>query len=88
MKVLVTGGCGYIASHTVVQLLAAGISPVLLDNFANSKPTVLDRLEQITGHRPPLVVGDIRDRAAVDAVLREHSVDAVIHFAGLKAVGE
>ena len=88
MKVLVTGGCGYIASHTVVQLLAAGISPVLLDNFANSKPAVLDRLEQMTGHRPPLVVGDIRDRAAVDAVLPEHSVDAVIHFAGLKAVGE
>ncbi len=88
MRVLVTGGCGYIGSHTAVQLLAAGMQPVLLDNFANSKPAVVDRLEQITGVRPPLVVADIRDRAAMDVALAEHPVDAVMHFAGLKAVGE
>jgi UDP-glucose 4-epimerase len=88
MRVLVTGGCGYIGSHTAVQLVAAGMQPVLLDNFANSKPAVLDRVEQITGVRPPLVVADIRDRAAIDAALAEHPVDAVMHFAGLKAVGE
>jgi UDP-glucose 4-epimerase len=88
MRVLVTGGCGFIGSHAVVQLIAAGMQPVLLDNFANSKPSVLDRLERITGERPPLVVADVRDRAALDAAFAEHRVDAVIHFAGLKAVGE
>lgn len=88
MSVLVTGGSGYIASHTAVELLAAGITPVLFDNLCNSKPAVLDRLEEITGVRPPLVVGDIRDRQALDAVLAEYDIESVIHFAGLKAVGE
>jgi UDP-glucose 4-epimerase len=88
LRVLVTGGCGFIGSHTVVQLLAAGMQPVLLDNFVNSKPSVMDRLEQITGVRPPLVVADVRDRDALDAAFAEHPVDAVVHFAGLKAVGE
>lgn len=88
MQVLVTGGCGFIGSHTVVQMLAAGMQPVLLDNFANSKPAVLDRLEQITGVRVPVVAADVRDRAALDAVLAEYPVEAVMHFAGLKAVGE
>ncbi len=88
MKVLLTGGCGYIASHTAVQLIGAGLTPILFDNFSNSKPSVLDRLEQITGVRPLLVVGDTRDRAALDAVFAHHDIDAVIHFAGLKAVGE
>ena len=88
MAVLVTGGCGYIASHTVVQLLAAGIEPVLLDNLHNSKPAVVDRIEQITGVRPQVVVGDIRDRGLLDQVFVEHDIESVIHFAGLKAVGE
>ncbi len=87
-SVLVTGGTGYIASHTVVALLAHGITPVLVDNLSNSKPAVLDRLERITGVRPTWVEADIRDAAAVRAILAEHPVDAVMHFAGLKAVGE
>ncbi len=88
MTVLVTGGCGYIASHTAVALIEAGMRPILFDNLSNSKPAVLDRVEQITGVRPQLVIGDVRDRAALDAVLADHPVEAVLHFAGLKAVGE
>jgi len=87
-RVLVTGGAGFIATHTAVQLLGAGIEPVLLDNFSNSRPAVLDRLERITGTRPVLLAADIRDRAALDRAFEQHPVKAVIHFAGLKAVGE
>ena len=88
MAVLVTGGAGYIASHTVVQLVEAGTEPLLLDNFSNSKRAVFGRIEQITGTHPVNVEGDIRDRALLDRVLAEHDIDSVIHFAGLKAVGE
>lgn len=88
MAVLVTGGAGYIASHTVVQLLAAGIEPVILDNFSNAKHAVFDRIDQITGTRPVHVEGDIRDRALLDRLFADHDIHAVIHFAGLKAVGE
>ncbi len=86
--ILVTGGNGYIGSHTVVELIGAGYQPVVLDNLCNSKRSVLDRLEQITGHRSPFVQADIRDRSALNQIFSAHQIDAVIHFAGLKAVGE
>jgi UDP-glucose 4-epimerase len=88
MNVLVTGGAGYIGSITCVQLLAAGLRPVIYDNLCNSKAAVLERMERVSGVRPHFVRGDIRDRALLDQVLREERIDAVIHFAGLKAVGE
>lgn len=88
MRVLVTGGLGYIASHTVVQMVAAGHEPVLLDNLHNSKPTVLDRIEAICGSRPEFVRGDVRDESLLDETLARVRPEAVIHFAGLKAVGE
>ncbi len=88
MNILVTGGTGYIGSITSLALIEAGLQPVLLDNLVNSRPAVVDRIERVAGRRPRFVHGDIRDRALLDRVLRESSVDAVIHFAGLKAVGE
>ena len=88
MKILVTGGLGYIGSHTCVELIAAGHQPVALDNLSNSHISVLGRVERITGRRLPLIEADIRDRAALDAAFQAHAFDAVIHFAGLKAVGE
>lgn len=87
-KILVTGGTGYIGSHTVVALLAAGYEPVIVDNLSNSKASVLKRISQITGKRPPFNKIDLRDRAALDAIFHKHKFAAVIHFAGLKAVGE
>lgn len=86
MKILVTGGAGYIGSHTVVELLAAGFDVTILDNFSNSKASVIDRIEAIAGRRPALVAGDIRERATLMEALS--GCGAVIHFAGLKAVGE
>lgn len=88
MSILVTGGAGYIGSHTCVELLNAGYRVVVFDNFSNSHPEALNRIEQITGKCLTHICGDIRDFAALDAVMREHSIEAVIHFAGLKAVGE
>lgn len=88
MAVLVTGGAGYIGSHTVVALIEAGLEPILLDNLCNAKPAVIDRIEEITGTRPRLVVGDIRDRALLDELFVAGDIDSVIHFAGLKSVGE
>lgn len=88
MSILVTGGAGYIGSHTCVELLRAGHEVVVFDNFSNSHPEVLNRVEQITGRKPMLVRGDIRDQAAIESALRQHQCQAVIHFAGLKAVGE
>lgn len=87
-KVLVTGGTGYIGSHTVVQLLEFGNQVVILDNLCNSKREVVNRIERITGKRPDLVIADIRDRATLRSVFANQSIDSVIHFAGLKAVGE
>jgi UDP-glucose 4-epimerase len=87
MRIVVTGGAGYIGSHTVVQLLAAGHDVVVIDNFANAKPSVLDRIEQVAGTRPTLVVGDVRDQTVLDGALLGRA-DAVIHFAGLKSIGE
>ena len=86
--ILVTGGAGYIGSHTVVQLIAAGHDLLILDNFSNSSPKVLDRIFAISGHRPQVIDGDIRDPLLLKQIFSEHSIDAVIHFAGLKAVGE
>ena len=89
MSILVTGGTGYIGSHTVVELLNAGADVVIVDNLSNSKLCVLDRIEKITGKRPTFVRCDLLDRDALDAAFAAHpEIDSVIHFAGLKAVGE
>jgi UDP-glucose 4-epimerase len=86
--VLVTGGCGYIGSHTVVELIGAGYQVTILDNLSNSSPLVLDRIARITGVQPRFVEVDVRDESAVADIFRSTVFDAVIHFAGLKAVGE
>ena len=86
--ILVTGGTGYIGSHTVVQLLNAGNRVVIIDNLCNSNPTVIDRIETITDKRPEFIHGDIRDRKVLQETFRNYPIDAVMHFAGLKAVGE
>ena len=86
--ILVTGGAGFIGSHTCVALSAAGFVPLLLDNLGNSDVRVLDRLETITGMRPGFVEGDVRDRGLLDRLFRAHAIGGVIHFAGLKAVGD
>jgi UDP-glucose 4-epimerase len=86
--IFVTGGAGYIGSHTCVELLDAGSPVTVFDNFSNSHPEAVSRVERITGKKLRLVRGDIRDRAALVAALRESGASAVIHFAGLKAVGE
>lgn len=88
MKILVTGGMGYIGSHTCVELLNAGHEVIVYDNLSNSSPAVAARVERITGKKIGFVEGDIRDRAAMEAAFAAHPVEAVIHFAGLKAVGE
>ncbi|MBM3117230.1 UDP-glucose 4-epimerase GalE [Jeongeupia naejangsanensis] len=88
MHVLLTGGAGYIGSHTYVELIAAGFKPVILDNFYNAKPAVLERLATITGTEIEWVKADVRDRAALDEVFKRFPISAVVHFAGLKAVGE
>jgi len=88
MSILVTGGAGYIGSHTCVQLLQAGHEVVVFDNFCNSHPESLKRVEELAGRAPALVRGDIRDQDALEAALRQHGCTAVVHFAGLKAVGE
>ncbi len=86
--ILVTGACGYIGSHTCVELLSAGYSVVALDNLCNSSPEALKRVEKITGRLIPFYEADVRDRLTLNALLRTHRIDAAIHFAGLKAVGE
>ena len=88
MRVLVTGGAGYIGSHTVVQLVAAGHQPVVVDSFVNSRPSVIRRLEELTGEPVETHSFDLRDVDKTSALLAEGGFDAVIHFAGLKAVGE
>lgn len=86
--ILVTGGAGYIGSHTCVELLNAGHEVTVFDNFCNSNPEVLHRVKRITDKSVTLIQGDIRDRAALTQALRTSGANAVIHFAGLKAVGE
>ena len=88
MKILVTGGMGYIGSHTCVQLIHAGFEPIIVDNLHNAKPEVLKRIDALTNHTPIFYQGDIRDATLLDSIFSEHNIYAVIHFAGLKAVGE
>ena len=88
MKILVTGGAGYIGSHTCIELLGSGYTPVVYDNLSNSSTVALDRVEQITGQSVTFVEGDIRDAAKLKQTIKDHGIEAVIHFAGLKAVGE
>lgn len=88
MKILVTGGAGYIGSHTCVELIEAGFEPVVVDNLYNSSEEALQRVEAITGHSVPLHKVDITDAAALRSVFAQYEIQAVIHFAGLKAVGE
>nr|WP_321380608.1 UDP-glucose 4-epimerase GalE [uncultured Vibrio sp.] len=88
MKVLVTGGMGYIGSHTCLQMIEAGMEPIIVDNLCNAKVEVLSRIEALTGKQPTFYQGDIRDEAFLDSVFAQHDIQAVIHFAGLKAVGE
>lgn len=88
LSILVTGGAGFIGSHTCVALAAAGYTPVILDNLCNSDVRVLDRLTRIIGTTPGFVEGDVRDREMLDKLFREHAISGVIHFAGLKAVGD
>jgi len=87
-RILVTGGAGYIGSHTVLALLEAGHEVLIVDNLSNSSAKVLPRLEQLSGQVIPFVQADVRDGAALDRIFAEHRIDGVIHFAGLKAVGE
>jgi UDP-glucose 4-epimerase len=86
--ILVTGGMGYIGTHTCVALAEAGYKMLILDNLCNSHLQVLDRLEKVVGYRPEFVEGDVRDGKLLDELFRKYSVTAVIHFAGLKSVGE
>lgn len=88
MNILVTGGAGYIGSITCVQLIEAGHRPVILDSLVNAKAAVLGRIAQVSGIQPSFVEGDVRNKALLVQVLHDHKIDAVIHFAGLKAVGE
>ncbi len=88
MSILVTGGTGYIGSHTVVQLLENGYDVTILDNLSNSKKEVLNHIETLSGKKPNFVEGDIRDKALLKAIFSLNEIEAVIHFAGLKAVGE
>lgn len=87
-KILVAGGMGYIGSHTVVELVSAGYEPIIVDNLSNSSESMLEPLEKLCGMRPKFYKADIRDRAAMDRIFAENEIDAVIHFAGLKAVAE
>lgn len=88
MKILVTGGAGYIGSHTCVELLEKGYEVVVVDNLCNSSPKAVKRVEQITGKHIDFYEGDVRDKALLERIFSEHAIDFVIHFAGLKAVGE
>ncbi|EJL6396125.1 UDP-glucose 4-epimerase GalE [Vibrio navarrensis] len=88
MNVLVTGGIGYIGSHTCVQMMEAGMKPIIIDNLCNANIAVLERIETLSGEPVTYYQGDIRDEAFLDSLFCQHDIQAVIHFAGLKAVGE
>lgn len=88
MKVLLAGGAGYIGSHTCVELIEAGHSVIIADNYSNSCPVAIERVEEITGTKIPHYEADVCDPEAVEKIFSENEIDAVIHFAGLKAVGE
>ena len=88
MAILVTGGAGFIGSHTCVELLEAGYEVVVVDNLYNASRKSMDRIEQITGKKPIFYEADILDREALNKIFEKEQIDSVIHFAGLKAVGE
>lgn len=88
MNILLTGGAGYIGTHTAIELIAAGHSVVIVDNLANSSREALRRVEQITQTTIPFYEADVRNREALDTIFSEHAIDGIIHFAGLKSVGE
>ncbi len=88
MTVLVTGGMGYIGSHTCVELLEQGMDVVVIDNLVNSSEKAKERIEEITGKALTFYKADVRDRKKLDEIFSSHDIDCVIHFAGLKAVGE
>ncbi|MBQ6495002.1 MAG: UDP-glucose 4-epimerase GalE [Bacilli bacterium] len=88
MKILVSGGCGYIGSHTCVELLNNGYEVVVVDNLCNSKENVIDKIKEITGKNVTFYKGDVCDKEILRKIFNENKIDAVIHFAGLKAVGE
>ena len=88
MAILLTGGAGYIGSHTAVTFIEAGVEVIIADNFYNASPKVIDRIEKITGVRPLCIEADMCDAEAVDKIFRENKIEGVVHFAGLKAVGE
>ncbi|WP_295891216.1 UDP-glucose 4-epimerase GalE [uncultured Vibrio sp.] len=88
MNVLVTGGMGYIGSHTCIQMIESGMTPIIFDNLYNSKSSVLERILKVSGLKPEFIEGDIRDKALLVEVMKKYNVEHVIHFAGLKAVGE
>ena len=88
MKVLLTGGAGYIGSHTIVEMDKAGHEVVVVDNYSNSSPKVIGRVEEIIGKKVTAYEADVADEAAMDAIFAAHKIDAVVHFAGYKAVGE
>ena len=88
MKILLAGGAGYIGSHTAVTLLDAGHDVVIVDNYANSSPVAVDRIREVTGKPVTAYRADVTDKDAMTRIFRENAIDCVIHFAGLKAVGE
>lgn len=88
MSILVTGGAGYIGTHTCIELLSAGYEVVVVDNLCNSKREALNRVEEVSGKKVTFIQGDVTDKAVLRDIFSEYSIDAVIHFAGLKAVGE
>ena len=88
MTILVTGGAGYIGSHTCVELLNRGYDVVIIDNLVNSSEKAVARVAEITGKKPAFYKADVRDRAALDRIFETHDIGCAIHFAGLKAVGE
>ena len=88
MAILVTGGTGYIGSHTVVELLKNGYDVVIVDNYCNSKPEVLNRINRITGKEPRFYFADIQDYEAMKKVFEKEQITDIIHFAGLKSVAE
>ena len=87
-KILITGGAGYIGSHTAVELVNSGFEPIIIDDLSNSNADVIDRLEEITGKRLAFYLGDCSDRSLLDRIATEHELSGVIHFAAFKAVGE
>ncbi len=88
MNVLVTGGAGYIGSHTCLELINSGYNPIIIDNFSNSKSIVINRLQEISAKNISWYKGEINDFTFVSEIIQKHSIEAVIHFAGLKSVGD